>query len=85
MRSLVALLLLANLFFFAISRGWLAPALTLSNAHEREPQRLQTQIDPQSIRLLSPDEARAAVDAASAAAAPAPPSAPGSAASRTGP
>lgn len=84
MRALVALLLLANLLFLAVAQGWLAPALTLSTANEREPQRLQAQINPQSVRLLSPDEARSAVGAASATPAQ-PPLAPASSASSTGP
>jgi len=60
LRSLVALLLLANLGFLALSRGWLAPAFTLGSADQREPQRLATQIDPNSIQVLP----AAAADAA---------------------
>lgn len=53
MRALVALLLLANIGFFALSRGWLEPAFGLSGAGEREPQRLAAQIDPQALRLVA--------------------------------
>ena len=34
MRTLVALLLLANLGFFALARGWLQPYLGLASQHE---------------------------------------------------
>lgn len=67
MRALVALLVFANLLYFALARDWLAPALTLSSAREREPQRLAAQLDPQSVRLVSPQAASAAIAAASAA------------------
>ena len=46
MRTLVALLLLANLGFLALAQGWLQPYVGLSTHHEREPQRLAAQIDP---------------------------------------
>ena len=51
MRTLVALLLLANLGFLALAQGWLQPYAGLSTQHEREPQRLAAQVDPQSVRL----------------------------------
>lgn len=54
LRALVALLLLANLGFLALSQGWLAPSISLGIADEREPQRLAAQIDPQSIQILAP-------------------------------
>jgi hypothetical protein len=65
MRALVALLLLANLGFLALARGWLQPWVGLSTAHEREPQRLAAQIEPESVRVL---DARAAAAALAAAA-----------------
>ncbi len=51
MRTLVALLLLANLAFFALARGWLQPYVGLSTQHEREPQRLAAQLNPESVRV----------------------------------
>ena len=48
---LVALLLLANLGFFALARGWLQPYVGLSTQHEREPQRLAAQVNPESVRV----------------------------------
>ena len=62
MRTLLALLLLANLGFFALARGWLQPYVGLSTQHEREPQRLAAQVNPESGR------GRAAGPAASATA-----------------
>ena len=53
MRALVALLLLANLGFFALAQGWLQPFAGLSTHHEREPQRLAAQLDPASVRVLA--------------------------------
>jgi hypothetical protein len=64
MRTLVALLLLANLGFFALARGWLQPYVGLSTHHEREPQRLAAQLNAESVRVLAA--------AAPAAAKPAP-------------
>ena len=52
MRALVALLLLANLAFLALSQGWLQPWVGLSTQRQREPQRLAAQIDPDAVRVL---------------------------------
>ncbi len=60
MRALLALLLLANLGFLALSRGWLEPYVGLSAMHQREPHRLNAQIEPQSVRVLEPPAAGAA-------------------------
>jgi hypothetical protein len=57
MRALLALLLLANLGFFALTRGWLEPYVGLSTLREREPQRLQAQIHAPSVRVLDPKAA----------------------------
>lgn len=54
LRSIVALLIVANLGFFAWSQGWLSPWLLApiaNDAGQREPQRLQAQINPQAIRI----------------------------------
>lgn len=54
MRTLLLLLLLANLVLFAYQQGWLGQ-LTPAG---REPGRIAQQIEPQSIRVLSEDEVR---------------------------
>ncbi len=51
MRTLVTLLLVANLGFFALASGWLQPYVGLSTQHEREPQRMAAQVDPESVRV----------------------------------
>ena len=60
MRTLVALLVLANLGFLALSQGWLQPYVGLSTHYEREPQRLAAQVDAQSVRVLSTGPAASA-------------------------
>jgi len=59
-RALVALLLLANLAFLALSQGWLQPWVGLSTQHEREPQRLAAQVDPAAVRIVPAAAASAA-------------------------
>jgi hypothetical protein len=53
MRALVALLLLANLGWWALAQGWLQPYVGLSSQHEREPQRLAAQMAADSVRVLA--------------------------------
>ena len=54
LRWVVALLLLANAGYFAWTQGYLAPlGVVLHAEREREPQRLQAQINPETIRLLN--------------------------------
>ena len=55
LRLLVLLLALANVAYFAWSRGALAP-LGMAPSIQTEPQRLATQIRPEAIRLLTADE-----------------------------
>lgn len=57
LRLLVLLLALANVAYFAWSRGALAP-LGMAPSIQTEPQRLATQIRPEAIRLLTADEAQ---------------------------
>ena len=52
LRALVALLVLANLGFLALSRGWFEPMLSLTVRGQHEPQRLAAQINPQALRVL---------------------------------
>ncbi len=54
LRSVVALLVVANLLFLAWSRGMLSPWLfshPAGDAAQREPQRIQAQVRPHLIRI----------------------------------
>lgn len=75
LRLLVLLLVLANLLFFAWTRGWLDDVTGLRPHPEREPERLARQVHPERISVLPPGAASAATlsapaPAASAASAP---------------
>jgi len=52
LRALLALLIVANLLFFAFTRGWLDGVVGVSALGDREPERLARQVRPQTIRLL---------------------------------
>lgn len=65
LRTLIVAVLLANLLFFAWTRGWLDSVTGARATGDREPERLQRQIHPESIRIL-PAAAAAASSAASA-------------------
>ena len=52
LRALVAALIVANLLFFAYTRTWLDSLFDLHAYGEREPERLSSQVRPQTIRLL---------------------------------
>lgn len=52
LRALLAALIVANLLFFAFSRGSLDGFLGLRALGDREPERLTNQVRPQTIRLL---------------------------------
>lgn len=70
LRILVVVLIVINGLYAAWSLGWLAPALMVTEPGTRtEPQRLQRQVEPASIKVLSPAEAASAVAAAASAAA----------------
>ncbi len=69
LRLLVLLLLLANGAYFAWSKGLLA-AYGLAPASQSEPQRLEQQIRPEAMRILSPPSA-ASIAASAAPASPA--------------
>ena len=70
LRLLVALLLLANLVFWALGRDDVARALGLDSPSDREPARLARQIRPEAVKLLNAAGASGpAASAASAAAA----------------
>ncbi|MEO7852877.1 MAG: hypothetical protein ABIR94_11585 [Rubrivivax sp.] len=67
LRALVAILLLANLAFLGLVRGWFEPVLSLSTRGDHEPQRLAAQINPQALRVLPLDAGSAPPAPASAA------------------
>ena len=50
LRSLLAALVVANLLFFAFTRGWFDGLLGLNSLGDREPERLATQVQPETIR-----------------------------------
>jgi hypothetical protein len=64
LRWFVLALLLANVMFWAWGHGWLAP-LGLTPTTERDPARLQQQVRPDSVRVVAPTAAAAAVVATS--------------------
>lgn len=66
LRALVLLLLVANLGFFAWTRGWLDGVGLVPHA-DREPERLARQVQPQSLRILPPNEAASAMAAGAGA------------------
>lgn len=68
LRLIVLILLLANGAYFAWSQGLLA-SIGFAPKQHSEPQRMQAQIKPEAIRLLSPTEAKR-VEALAAAPAP---------------
>ena len=69
LRTAAVLLVLANLGFFAWTRGWLQPGFPPPRHGEHEPQRLTAQLNPEAVTVLPPRAANAAVVAARAAAA----------------
>lgn len=62
MRWLLALLVAANVFVFALLQGWLSPWIR----GEREPQRLAAQREPERLRVVPLDRLRAAPGPAAA-------------------
>lgn len=64
MRAIVALLLLANLAFFAWTQGWLGGFAGAAPGGDREPERLARQVHPEVVRVLTPQAVAAAAIAA---------------------
>jgi hypothetical protein len=52
LRALLAVLVVANVLFFAFSRGALDGLFGLSSRGDREPERLRHQVRPEAVRLL---------------------------------
>ena len=74
LRGLVLLLVVANLAFFAWTRGWLDDVVGVRPGGEHEPERLRRQVEPDSVRILAPSSAStpngAAAQAPTASASP---------------
>ena len=66
LRSIVALLLVANLAFFAWSQGWLDNLMGVRAGGDREPERLAHQVRPETVRILTVQAVEAAASAAEA-------------------
>ncbi len=66
---LALVLIVANGVFWAWTQGWLGAAWPAPGERQREPQRLQQQVRPESIVVLSPRAASAALEQIAAAAA----------------
>lgn len=47
-------LAVANVAFFAWSQGWLGDAVGVSPLGDREPQRIDAQVNPQNLRVIPP-------------------------------
>lgn len=60
LRALVALLLFANMVFFAWTQGWLDNVVGPRSTGDREPERMLRQVHPELIRILPPGAASAA-------------------------
>jgi len=70
LRALIALLLLANLAFYAWSQSWLDDIVGVRARGDREPERLARQFHPEVVRILTPQALAAAAPLAAASAAP---------------
>jgi hypothetical protein len=66
MRALLILLVLANLIFYGVKQGWFGQVLPQS----AEPQRMQAQIQPDAVRVLTEAESANAAKSTSAVVAP---------------
>ena len=64
---LALLLIGANAGLWAWTHGWLSPTLQPPGESQREPQRLQQHVRPESIVILSPRAASAALEQIAAA------------------
>jgi hypothetical protein len=64
LRTLVALLLIANLVFFGWSQGWLDTLVGVRAKGDREPERLARQVRPELVRILTPQATPSAASAA---------------------
>ena len=61
LKALVLALALANLAFYGWSQGWLDPMVGVRARGDREPERLAQQVRPETVVILAPAAASAAV------------------------
>ena len=61
LRAVVAVLLLANALLLAWQQGWLGPSFAQTTQGQREPERLQRQVNPEQLQVLAPVAASAAM------------------------
>jgi hypothetical protein len=66
LRALIVLLLVVNLAFWCWTRGWLDGLVGVRSIGDREPERMQKQVRPETIRVLTPQAVLAAASAAEA-------------------
>ena len=64
LRALIVALLLANLAFFAWTRGWLDTVVGVRPTGDREPERMLREVRPELIRILPASAAREAATVA---------------------
>jgi len=64
MRLFVGLLLLANIAFYVWSQGWVDDLVGVRARGDREPERLDKQVRPETVRILTPQAVAAAASAA---------------------
>jgi len=64
MRLFVGLLLLANIGFYVWSQGWVDDLVGVHARGDREPDRLNKQVRPETVRILTPQAVAAAASAA---------------------
>lgn len=64
LRTLVVLLLAANLAFYAWTQGWLDNVVGVHARGDHEPERLGRQINPELVKILAPQAVAAAASAA---------------------
>ena len=72
LRALLLVVVLANALFFAWSQGWLARVIGSTPYSEREPQRLDAQVRPETIKVLPAVASSAPTSASESTAAPEP-------------
>ncbi|WP_372528965.1 SPOR domain-containing protein [Piscinibacter sp.] len=64
LRAFVLVLLLANLAFYAWTQGWLDNVIGVRATGDREPERLERQLRPELVKVLTPQAVAAAASAA---------------------
>lgn len=70
LRTLVVVLVFANLLFFGFTRGWFDGMFGLSSIGDREPERVANQVRPDSVVLIPMRSAPVSASASSVAGVP---------------